>query len=248
VTKRAAIKKKASRAPNKRAPAPKPAEIASIEIVRDDAARRKPDDGFLHLKRLTLVNVYGDGARSAPYPCDMVSRARQDAVAVVVWGRGGNGQVEVVLRENLRPPVYLRRGKTFVQPDAQAYTLVAEIVAGLIEPGDEGPHGIARRAALEVAEEVGWKIDPSSIRPLGAPLFASPGITDEKVHFRHVEVDLKRRGTPTGDGSVMEEAGRVLVLPLAAALERCRSGAMPDMKSEVGLGRLSEVVRAGDRE
>jgi 8-oxo-dGTP pyrophosphatase MutT (NUDIX family) len=212
--------------------------------VRDDAAARRPDDGFLHLRRLTLVNVYGDGARSSPYPCDMVSRARQDAVAVVVWGRGGDGQVHVVLRENLRPPVHFRRQKTFVQPDAQRYTLIGEIVAGLIEPGDEGPAGVERRAVLEVAEEVGWRVEAADIRSLGAPLFASPGITDEKIHFRHVEVDLTRRGAPTGDGSVMEEAGRVLVLPLVEALARCRSGAMPDMKTEVGLGRLRDLVTA----
>jgi len=215
-----------------------PPEVASIELLRDDAAACRPDEGFLHLRRLTLVNVYGDGARSAPYPCDMVSRAREDAVAVVVWGRGGDGLVHVVLRENLRPPVYLRRHKTFVQPDQQVYTLIGEIVAGLIEPGDEGPAGVDRRAVFEVAEEIGWQVKIADIRPLGAPLFASPGITDEKVHFRHVEVDLARRGTPTGDGSVMEQAGRVLILPLGEALARCRSGAMPDMKSEVGLGRL----------
>jgi ADP-ribose pyrophosphatase len=173
----------------------------------------------------------------------MVSRARQDAVAVVVWGRGGSG-IEVVLRENLRPPVYLRRHKTFVQPDARTFTLLGEIVAGLLEPGDEGPTGIERRAAIEVREEVGWDVTPEDVQPLGGPMFASPGITDEKVFFRHVEVDLACRSTPTGDGSVMEQAGRVLVVPLAEALRRCREGEMPDMKTEVGLARLAALLPA----
>jgi ADP-ribose pyrophosphatase len=218
-----------------------PPEIVDVEILAEDAAARRPDEGFLHLKRYTLRNVHAGTGPSAPYPCDMVSRARQDAVAVVVWGRGARG-VEVVLRENLRPPVYLRRHKTFVQPDARAYTLLGEIVAGLLEPGDEGPTGIERRAAIEVAEEVGWVVAPAEVRVLGGAMFASPGITDEKVFFRHVQVDLARRGRPTGDGSVMEQAGRVLVVPLAEALRRCREGEMPDLKTEVGLARLSALV------
>lgn len=222
-----------------------PPEIRSIEVAADTAATTRPDEGFLHLRRLKLVNVHADGTRSARYDCDMVSRARQDAVAVVVWGLRADRGVSVVLRENLRPPVWLRRGKTFVQPDARSFLLVTEIVAGLLEPGDEGPDGLARRAATEVEEEVGWTVRPADTRPLGGPLFASPGITDEKVHFRHVEVDLARRGTPRGDGSEMERAGRVLVLPLVEALAKCRSGEIPDMKTEVGLRRLADHLEAG---
>lgn len=222
-----------------------PDDVRSIEVVGDAAATTRPDEGFLHLRRLRLVNHHADGTVSEPYPCDMVSRARQDAVAVVVWGTSPAGRF-VVLRENLRPPVWLRRGKTFVQPDERAYDLVTEIVAGLLEPGDEGEDGIRRRAALEVAEEVGWSVSPREVEPLGGPLFASPGITDEKVHFCHVEVDLARRGTPTGDGSVMERAGRVLVEPLAWAQECCRRGTFPDMKTAVGLGRLADLLAGRD--
>lgn len=217
-------------------------KAATLEILADVAAHTKPDEGFLHLQRLRLVHVGPDGARSDPFPCDMVSRHQADAVAVVVWARAARGAVQVVLRENLRPPVWLRRTKRFTQPDRRAFDLVTEIVAGLLEPGDSGPRGVARRAAAEVLEEAGFEVRPSAVRPLGGPHFPTPGITDEKVFFTHVEVDLASRGQPTGDGSVQERAGRVLVLPLEVALSRCRDGRIPDMKTEVGLGRLAALL------
>ena len=40
----------------------------------------------------------------------------------------------------------------------------------------------------------------------------------------------------------MEEAGRLVVMDLAAAIEACRSGAIPDMKTEVALLRLADHV------
>jgi ADP-ribose pyrophosphatase len=216
-------------------------DVVDLEIVGEHARTRGPDEGFLHLKRYDLRAHFAGAPPSAAFPCDMVSRARQDAVAVVVWSRQG-GVVQVVLRENLRPPVFLRKHKRFVQPDTRQFVLLGEIVAGLLEPGDEGETGIERRAALEVEEEAGFKVGASDVRPLGGPLFASPGISDEKVHFRHVEVDLALRGVPTGDGSVMEQVGRVRILPLTEALALCRTGEMPDMKTEVGLTRLQAEV------
>lgn len=222
-------------------------KLLRLEIRADRAAVTRPDEGFLRLRRLTLANVFSDGTRSAEYPCDMVSRRQQDAVAVVVWSRGRRGEVSVLLRENLRPPIWLRRTKTFVQPERRRFDLVPEIVAGLLEPGDRGPGGLARRAAAEVLEEAGLRVRPADTRALGGPLFPSPGITDEKVFFRHVEADLGARGRPTGDGSVLEEAGRVIVLPLVEALARCRDGRIPDMKTEVGLTRLEALLAAGRR-
>jgi ADP-ribose pyrophosphatase len=219
-----------------------PPEVRAIEVVGDDAARLGPTDGFLHLRRLRLVNVFADGTRSDEFSCDMVSRRQQDAVAVVVWGRGPQGEIQVALRENLRPPIYLRRTKAFVQPDTRAFTLITEIVAGLLEPDDTGPEGLARRAAIEVEEETGYRVAPEATQPLGGPLFASPGISDEKIHFRHVEADLSRPATPTGDGSEMERAGRVVLLPLDEALRRCRTGEIPDLKTEVALHRLVDVL------
>jgi ADP-ribose pyrophosphatase len=85
-------------------------------------------------------------------------------------------------------------------------------------------------------------VDPAQIQPLGGPLFASPGITDEMVYYRAVEADLSERSTPEGDGSVMEEAGEVVLLDLIDALTLCRNGENPDAKTEVGLLRLCDTL------
>jgi len=53
-------------------------------------------------------------------------------------------------------------------------------------------------------------------------------------------VRVDERGEATGDGSVMEEAGRVVVRELGAAIEQCRTGEIPDMKTEVALLRLAD--------
>ncbi len=47
---------------------------------------------------------------------------------------------------------------------------------------------------------------------------------------------------PAGDGSVMEEGTRVVVLELHDAITRCREGTIPDMKTEIGLLRLAEAL------
>jgi len=43
-----------------------------------------------------------------------------------------------------------------------------------------------------------------------------------------------------GDGSVMEECSKLVVLELGEAIAACRSGAIPDMKTEIGLLRLAD--------
>lgn len=216
-------------------------EPTAIEVVEDRTAASTCDDGFLRVRRLTLRNVYEDGTVSRTYACDVVSRRYVDAVAVVLHGRDAAGSVHVALRTGVRPPVWLREAKAI--PHAPpAPRLLAEVVAGVIEDEDAGPGGLETRAAAESLEEAGYAVDAASVRPLGAPLFPTPGVADEMVHFRHAEVDLEARGEPEGDGSVMEEAGEVVVLPLREAIRRCRSGALPDMKTEVMLLRLADAV------
>ena len=112
----------------------------------------------------------------------------------------------------------------------------------MLEPSDDGAGGVERRAAKEAEEECGLAVDPAAVEPLGGAMFPSPGVTDEKVHFRaaHVPVDVGRGGD--GDGSKMEEGQRVLVLDLVDAIERCRRGEIPDMKTEIGLLRLADRI------
>ena len=216
--------------------------ITAIEIVGDRTASLGPDEGFLRLRRLVVRNRYADDSTSAEYPCDMVSRQRVDAVAVVLYDIDPAGQVRVALKEGVRPPVYLRKRKAIPHGGDGDHLLVAEIVAGMLEPEDAGPGGIERRAVAECLEEAGADVTALAVEPLGGPLFASPGLSDEMVHYRCVRTDLDALGTPTGDGSVMEEAGGVVLLPLEEAIARCRDGRIPDAKTEVALLRLRDRI------
>ena len=217
-------------------------DLQDIEIVRDRTEELGPDEGFLRLKRLVLRNRYADGSYSGDYPCDVVSRVRMDAVAVVIYEITAQRRVRVALRTGVRPPVWFRKDKQPVQPDPAQHLLLAEIVAGVLEPEDCGPGGIERRAAAECLEEAGFDIDPSRFVPLGGPLFASPGITDEMVYYRAVETPLDAREAPHTDGSIMEEAGEVILLDLVEALRLCRDGTNPDAKTEIGLLRLCSLI------
>jgi ADP-ribose pyrophosphatase len=222
-----------------------PREVADLEVVEDRTSSSGCDEGFLRLRRLKMRTVYSDGTRSEAYPVDVVSRKEPDAVAVAVYafrGSAGSREVVAVLRLGIRPPVHLRRHKRMVQPDAEPRSSLHEIVAGILEPEDIGPHGVDRRAAAECLEEAGLDASPADAERLGGPSFPSPGVTDEKVHFRAVRAHLDGLREAPGDGSAMEEAGSVVVLPLREAIERCRTGDIPDMKTEVALLRLAEHV------
>jgi ADP-ribose pyrophosphatase len=228
-------------------------ELESIEVVSDLTRKSRCDEGFLRLARLRLRNHYRDGSASAVYPCDVVSRRHTDAVVCLLYevvdtcdeGRS----VQVVLREAPRPPVYLRRSKELVHPDPRAYDTLREFVAGVIEESDADPDGnpdgnpeagLQRRAALEALEEAGLDVPPERFTVVGAGTFASPGVGDEKVHYVAAPVRVADAREPAGDGSVMEECARVVVMELGAALAACRAGEIPDMKTELGLQRLAE--------
>lgn len=217
-------------------------DVIHVEVVEDLTAQSRCDVGFLKLRRLHLLNVYADGTKSPPYPCDVMSRRDVDAVTVVLYEVDRHRRVRVILKEGLRPAVFLRSGKSLARPDAKPWMYVAEIAAGVLEPSDDGDGGVERRAAMEAEEECGLPVDPATVEPLGGAMFPSPGVTDEKVHFRaaHVPVESARGGD--GDGSRMEEGQRVLVLDLVDAIERCRRGEVPDMKTEIGLLRLCDRI------
>jgi ADP-ribose pyrophosphatase len=216
-------------------------KLAGIEVVEDRTERSRCDEGFLRVSRLRLRNVYTDGSRSRSYACDVVSRPGSDAVVAVLYEIDGRRRIRVLLREGTRPPVYLRRHKAFVHPDPREYLTIAEVVAGLVEPGDgPGEAGMRRRASAEAEEEAGCRVPSEHFRAIGGETFASPGISDEKVYYCAGPAPLDQAREPAGDGSVMEEHGRLVVWELADAIERCRSGEVPDMKTEIALLRLAD--------
>lgn len=215
----------------------------SLEVLEDRTAGSRCDEGFLRVRRLRLRHRYEDGSASPPYDCDVVSRRAVDAVAAVLWWRDAGGRPQVLLKEGVRPAVWLRRHKELVTPDPGAPLTMAEIVAGLLEPGDGGADGARRRAAAECREEAGVLLDPAAFAPLGTAAFPSPGTADERVEFLCAELPgPPSAGARLGDGSAMEEGTRVLLLDLDEALCRCRDGRIPDMKTELALRRLADRI------
>ncbi|MEO6774936.1 MAG: NUDIX hydrolase [Kofleriaceae bacterium] len=197
--------------------------------------------GFLALRRLRLRNRRADGTVSAPYTNDAVVRPYgQDAVVVAIFSRGAGG-VNVLVRSGLRPTVALGRDAHAAPlPEALPSLFVTELVAGILEVGDRGPDGLARRAAAETLEEAGFVVDPAHVIVLGAGAFASPGSLFEKEYFAAVEVDPARQLELSGDGSPMEEGASTRWLAIDAAIEMCVRGEISDLKTEVGLRRLRD--------
>ncbi|MEQ8768803.1 MAG: NUDIX hydrolase, partial [Planctomycetota bacterium] len=126
--------------------------LKDIVILEDRTARSTCTSGFLKVRRLTVQNVWADGRTSEPYPCDIVSRPSSDAMAVVLY-HVADRRVRVILKEGIRPPIYLRKLERFVVPDPRPYDSIVEIAAGLIEDEDAGPGGLERRARHEAREE-----------------------------------------------------------------------------------------------
>lgn len=219
--------------------------VASIEVVEDRTAEAGCDEGFLRLRRLVLRNTYTDGTQSPPYACDVMSRRSVDAVAVVLWHREPDGRIMVHYREGTRAPIWLRRLKQGDLPhkDSRDYDRIGEIVAGVLEPGDDGVAGVLRRGAIEAQEEAGYTLDTDAVRDLGLHgFFPSPGVTDEKVYLVSAEVDPARRGVAEGDGSVMEQGSRLVSCELREAIRACRAGEIPDAKTELALLRLADQL------
>ena len=216
-------------------------KLQAIEVVEDCTQKSRCDEGFLRVARLRLRNRYDDGSSSDVYPCDVVSRPGSDAVVAVLYHVDAAGDVRVVLRESPRAPIYLRKLKRLEQPDPREYRALAEVVAGIIEKGDgAGTAGLQRRAAIEAREEAGYRAEPEGFTEIGGGTFASPGTSDEKVYYCAGAVQPGEREEAAGDGSVMEECAQLLERELGAAIEACRSGEIPDMKTEIALLRLAD--------
>jgi ADP-ribose pyrophosphatase len=213
-------------------------EVTDIEVVEDFSATARCDEGFLRVRRLRCRNTRADGSHSKIYRVDVVDRPRVDAVAVLVWRRDETGEVEVLLRDNLRPAALFRRELRLPVPDGRSYLHTREIVAGLLEPEDRGEEGILNRAAAETWEEAGLRVAPAQVRMLGGPFFVAPGILSEKIHLTEVEVTGIPEETPPGDGSPLEEGAALHWAPIAEVREACVRGDLEDAKTELAVRRL----------
>jgi ADP-ribose pyrophosphatase len=221
----------------------KDADVVGFVIDSDE---RVGTGGFLEIRRLRMRNRRGDGSLSPPYVCDSIARPYgQDAVVVCVFARTSAG-IRVLVRDGLRPPQMIGRDPSIAplrEPPSGMF--VTELVAGIVEPGDHGEAGLRTRTAAEVLEEAGFAIDPASVIILGAGSLPSPGAMIEKFYFTAVEVDPASQQALTGDGSPMEEGARTRWWPLDRAIDACVRGELVDLKTELGLRRLRDHLRAG---
>lgn len=210
-----------------------------VTVLDDASARSRLDEGFLTLRRLRLENRYADGERSSPYPYDVVEREALDAVCVLLHAPGPD-EPRVLLRSALRPPLAFRAGRALPFPHEPG-ELLWELPAGLVEREEVGEAGLRRCASREVLEETGFSLAPEAFEALGAPVFLSPGVIAEKVHFLSAQVDPSRRGVPTEDGTPTEERAEIAMIPLSEALSACERGEIADAKTELGLLRFARA-------
>ncbi|MCL2625219.1 MAG: NUDIX domain-containing protein [Cystobacterineae bacterium] len=214
------------------------AQIEAIEVVEDFSSTARCDEGFLQVRRFWAKNRRGDGSTSAAYRVDLVDRPRLDAVAVLIYRKGPLGEVEILTRQALRPAAYFRKDKAPVIPDGREYLFCEEVVAGLLEPEDIGEAGLLRRAAKETEEEAGIVVEPDSVVVLGAPVFVAPGILSEKIFMTVVDATGKAQGEPRGDGSPMEEGGKLRWRSIDELKQAIACGEIQDAKTEIVLHRF----------
>jgi len=218
------------------------ARVTDLEIVEDFSATARCDEGFLRLKRLRVRNRRADGTASPVYRVDVVDRPRLDAVAVLVW-RIERGEIEVLTRQNLRPAAYFRKEHQAVIPDARSHLFCEEIVAGLLEPTDQGEAGLKLRASEEVKEEAGYAVAPEQVQLLGPPFLVAPGILSEKIFLAAVEVTGVAPEEAKGDGSPLEEGGVLTWRTPEALRAAIDAGEVQDAKTELALERFLKLRR-----
>lgn len=212
-----------------------PPRVRIEEVVADRSAVERP---FLRLRHAVLRNHYADGTRSQDYHYDLVERAAIDAVGIVLWADTPEGPT-ICLRAGLRPPLAFRSryALPIAEPDPAA--MIWEIPAGLVEPDEHGAEGLRACAARETMEETGIHVDPEAFGALGPAVALSPGVIGEKLHFLEARVGADAHGTPTMDGSAVEERGEVRFVLLSEALAAVGDGRIADAKTEIALRRLA---------
>jgi 8-oxo-dGTP pyrophosphatase MutT (NUDIX family) len=205
-------------------------EVKGFDVIAD---QRLGEGGHLRLRRMRLRLVLSDGSRTSEGSWDYVERPMGLDAVVLALFRQTAGAVEVLLRHGVRIPVH------FGRPDKPPTLLFPELVAGILEPGDD----LYQRAAAEAMEEAGLQIQPTSMRMLGPAVFPTPGMCAEVFQFVACEVDPHAVAHPAaGDGSPFEQGARIEWVPLDEALSRCSRGEIRDMKTEIGLRRLREKL------
>jgi ADP-ribose pyrophosphatase len=228
-----------------KAPAVPPLPNVRLEVLDDVSP--KGTNGFLRLRRRRLRAHYPDGSASEPFEYDEVDRRAIDAACMLAHYDDARGVPYVYLRSCVRPPVAMRDKARSPLSEEHDHGGLWELPAGLVEPGEQTPEGVISAAQRELREELGFDVDKADLEPLGSSVFLSPGIVSERLFFFRVSVDPSLRRAPELDGSPLERFGEVVDVPLSDALAWCASGAIEDVKTEVGLRRFADLVARGRR-
>src|SRR5205807_283314 len=102
-------------------------EVKGFEVTGD---QRVGEGGHLRLRRMRMRLVLSDGSRTGEASWDYVERPMGlDAVVVALFRRGD--RVEVLLRHGVRIPLQ------FGRPERPRTVLFPELVAGIVETGDD---------------------------------------------------------------------------------------------------------------
>jgi ADP-ribose pyrophosphatase len=212
-----------------------------LEIVEDLSPPAQT--GFIRLRRRRYRAHYPDGTTSAPFVYDEIDRDALDAVVIVAHYRAADGAPRIYLRSSVRPPVGNRAPERSPVPDLDPpHGVLWELPAGLIEPSEQNAAGPRSAAQRELVEELGFEVELAALKELGPSTFPAPGFVGERHFFFEVEVEPERRSEPSLDGSALEHFGQVIAIPLAEALDHCRTGLIADAKTELALRRLRERV------
>lgn len=178
-----------------------------VEIL----SREHLHKGFCSVDRLTVQYDHPDGAPAKPIDREVVERG--DAVGILVFHREKR---EFLLVRQIRVPI-IRHGEPWV----------TEIVAGMIDPGEE-PEESARR---EIKEEIGYEVE--NLVPL-VEMYSSPGGISEMLYLYFAEVSDELR-TGEGGGVNEDEDLELVPVPLQQAYQALDRGELRDAKTQIAM-------------
>jgi nudix-type nucleoside diphosphatase (YffH/AdpP family) len=169
-------------------------------------------DGFFRIDESLVRYERFDGELTPTLK--LLSFERGDAVAGVIVNTDTNS---VLLVEQFRFPTY-RKGDGWL----------VELVAGMIEPGEQ-PEDVMRR---EICEEMGYEVE--HVEQLGV-FYVSPGGSSERMFLFHAEVTNADR-VASGGGLAQEgENVRIVSIPLEELSDALDEGRILDAKTIIGL-------------
>lgn len=223
------------------------ADRVKVEVLEDRTSQTPSDEGFISVRRLTIEARFDDGRKTEPFRYDVADRAAIDAVIIALTATdlGHDEDPFVCLRTALRPPVALRAGRALPERE-EPTSLLWELPAGLIEAG-ESSDPVRDTASRETREETGYAVAGDQFERLGAPVFLSPGLCAEKIHFVHAWVDRDDHREVTATETV-EQASQIEWTPLSQALALAERGVIQDCKTELALRRLRDKLSGTRRE